>query len=139
MAAMARYIDGFVLPIPVKNIDAYREVATMASAVWLEHGAIDYFECISDDPAGEHFTPFPELFGAKDDEAVIFAWATFESKEARDAANAKIMQDERLGAMMSRDKPLFDMKRMAYGGFRELVGRTRQSAADSSDANSTPA
>lgn len=120
---MARYIDGFVIPVPTANLDDYRRLAEQASAVWKEHGALDYWECVGDDLDSEAagMVSFATIAQAKPDETVIFAWVVFASREARDAVNAKIMADPRMREMMDPDKPIFDWKRMAYGGFRELV------------------
>ncbi len=118
---MSQYIDGFVLPVPKDKIEEYRRVAEAAGRIWREHGALDYRECIADDMEAKEMVAFPELAKAGPDEVVIFAWAIFESREHRDEANAKIMADPRLHELCSPDKPLFDCKRMAYGGFKTLV------------------
>jgi uncharacterized protein YbaA (DUF1428 family) len=113
------YVDGFVLAVPKQNIDAYKEMARRAGEVWKEHGALAYAECIGDDvPYGE-LTSFPRAVQAKDDEVVVFAWIIYESREKRDAINAKVMEDPRLKAQMS-DMP-FDGKRMIYGGFETFL------------------
>jgi len=118
---MAPYVDGFVLPLPKKNLAAYKAMATAACAIWKDHGALDYWECVGDDLASEHSRAFTDMAGTNDDEVVIFAWAVFASREARDAANTAIMADERMAPLMDPDKPLFDCKRMAHGGFDVLV------------------
>jgi uncharacterized protein YbaA (DUF1428 family) len=118
---MPRYVDGFVIPVPNDRIEDYRKVAEKASAIWKEHGALDYWECVGDDLDTKDMVSFKQLAGAGPDETVVFAWVVFESREARDQANVKIMADSRLIAMMDKDKPLFEYKRMAYGGFKELV------------------
>ena len=113
------YVDGFVLAVPKQNIDAYKEMARRAGEVWKEHGALAYVECIGDDvPYGE-LTSFPRAVQAKDDEVVVFAWIIYESREKRDAINAKVMEDPRLKAQMS-DMP-FGGKRMIYGGFETFL------------------
>jgi uncharacterized protein YbaA (DUF1428 family) len=113
------YVDGFVLAVPKQNIDAYKEMARRAGEVWKEHGALAYVECIGDDvPYGE-LTSFPRAVQAKDDEVVVFAWIIYESREKRDAINAKVMEDPRLKDQMS-DMP-FDGKRMIYGGFETFL------------------
>jgi uncharacterized protein YbaA (DUF1428 family) len=96
-------------------------VAEKAAVVWKEHGALDYWECVGDDLDVEHMVSFLQLAQAGPDETVVFAWVVFESREKRDQANEKIMADPRIKEMMETDKPAFDYKRMAYGGFRELV------------------
>lgn len=118
---MGRYIDGFVIPVPKDHIEDYRRMAEKAAIVWKEYGALDYWECVGDDLAVKDMISFPQLAQAGPDETVIFAWVVFESREHRDRANEKIMSDSRIAEMMDRDKPIFDYKRMAYGGFKELV------------------
>ena len=120
---MGRYIDGFVIPVPKKNIEAYRQLSEKASVVWKDHGALDYWECVGDDLETKDMKSFLELAGAGQDETVIFAWAMFESREHRDACNEKIMADPRLGEMYNPNEKIFDNKRMAFGGFKELVHR----------------
>lgn len=115
------YVDGFVLPVPKNQIDAYRELATKAAGIWREHGALHYQECVLDDPSGEHCRTFADMAGASDDETVVFAWAVFADRAARDEANAKIMNDPRMGEMCGQTAAIFDSKRMAYAGFRSLV------------------
>jgi uncharacterized protein YbaA (DUF1428 family) len=113
------YVDGFVLAVPKQNMDAYKAMAQTAGAVWKEHGALAYVECWGDDvPYGE-LTSFPRAVQAKDDEVVVFAWIVYESREKRDAINAKVMQDPRLKCEPS-DMP-FDGKRMIYGGFKSFI------------------
>ena len=118
---MGRYIDGFVIPVPKDRIDDYRRVAEKAAVVWKEYGALDYWECVGDDLEVKDMVPFSHLAQAGPNETVVFAWVVVESREHRDKANEKIMADPRLKEMMDINKPIFDYKRMAYGGFRELV------------------
>lgn len=113
------YVDGFVLAVPSDKIDAYKAVAELAGMIWKEHGAIDYVECVADDvPYGEH-TSFPRAVQQEEGEVVVFSWITYESREARDAINKKVMADPRLKTDPA-DMP-FDGKRMIYGGFTTLV------------------
>jgi uncharacterized protein YbaA (DUF1428 family) len=113
------YVDGFVLAVPKQNIDAYTEMARAAGRVWKEYGALAYVECIGDDvPYGE-LTSFPRAVQATEDEVVIFSWIVYESRDQRDAINAKVMADPRIKDGMS-SMP-FDGKRMIYGGFRTLL------------------
>lgn len=121
MKTPGTYVDGFLLPVPTANLDAYREVAQQAAAIWLEHGALQYTECVADDLGGDFCRSFTDTAAANTDETVIFAWAVFADRAARDAANAKIMADERLKALCPESQTLFDCKRMAFGGFRTLV------------------
>jgi uncharacterized protein YbaA (DUF1428 family) len=113
------YVDGFLLAVPKAKLEAYKKVATAAGEVWMDHGALSYFECAADDvPYGE-LTSFPRAVQAKEDEVVIFSWITYESREARDAINAKVMADPRLKCDPN-DMP-FDGKRMIFGGFKSIV------------------
>lgn len=115
------YVDGFLLPIPKDKIAAYRELAQAASAIWREHGALQYTECIADDLNTDMCRSFASAAGANEDETVIFAWAVFANRDARDAANAKIMADERLTSLGAQTDAIFDCKRMAFGRFTALV------------------
>jgi uncharacterized protein YbaA (DUF1428 family) len=113
------YVDGFLLAVPKDKIEAYTEIASKAGKIWMEYGALSYVECIADDvPYGE-LTSFPRAVQMKEDETVIFSWITYESREQRDAINAKVMADERLKADM-HNMP-FDTKRMIFGGFKTLL------------------
>ena len=113
------YVDGYVLAVPKSALDAYRAIASQSGAVWMEHGALSYVECFADDvPYGE-LTSFPRAVQAKDDEVVVFSWITYESREARDAINAKVMVDPRL--KMDPASMPFDGKRMIFGGFIPFV------------------
>lgn len=121
---MEKYVDGFVLPLAKDKVEAYKAIAEQASAIWKEHGALEYIECVLDDPDAKGMKEFPKLAGCGPDETVIFAWVVFASREARDEANARIMADPRMKEMMdcgSQDKEPFDYTKMAYGGFRVLV------------------
>ncbi|MBL8568485.1 MAG: DUF1428 family protein [Phreatobacter sp.] len=113
------YVDGFVLAVPKQNMDAYKAMAQTAGAVWKEYGALAYVECWGDDvPYGE-LTSFPRAVQAKDDEVVVFSWIVYESREQRDAINAKVMADPRVKCEPA-DAP-FDAKRMIYGGFKSFI------------------
>lgn len=120
---MDRYVDGFVIPIPKANIEKYREMASKAAEVWMDHGALDYYECVGDDMVVQDMVSFPEMVKANDDETVVFSWITFESKAHRDKVNAAVMQDPRMTAMMEEGDHPFDYHKMAYGGFKTLVVR----------------
>jgi len=117
------YVDGFLLPIPTKNLAAYRRLATLASKVWCAHGALEYRECVGDDLACPGVVPFPKAAGTKKGETVVFAWIVFKSRAHRDRVNAAVMKDPRIAKMMKamNDKPPFDCARMCYGGFKVLV------------------
>jgi uncharacterized protein YbaA (DUF1428 family) len=113
------YVDGFVLPLPKANTDAYREMASKAGHVWREHGALSYVEAIADDvPYGE-ITSFPRSVNQEEDETVVFAFVTYKSREHRDEVMKKVMADPRLAGGM--ENAPFDAKRMIYGGFKAIV------------------
>jgi len=116
------YVDGFVLPVPTKNLDAYFAMAAKAGAIWREHGALSYHECVADDVKSGVHTSFPQSVQLKDDETVVFAWIVYPSRELRDAVNAKVMADPRLECLMDPNNPVFDGKRMFWGGFKQVVG-----------------
>lgn len=113
------YVDGFVLAVPKSRLDEYKKQASLAGKVWIEHGASSYVECIADDvPYGE-VTSFPRAVQAKDDETVVFAWATYESRQKRDEVMKKVFEDPRMKSQM--ENMVFDGKRMIYGGFDSFV------------------
>jgi uncharacterized protein YbaA (DUF1428 family) len=116
----AHYVDGFVLAVPKRNVEAYRRMARMASKIWREHGALEVRECVGDDLAVKMGVPFTSIMKIKRNETVVFSWITYKSRAHRDQVNAKVMKDARLGDMDPESMP-FDVKRMAYGGFKILV------------------
>ena len=118
---MARYIDGFVVPVPQKNVDAYRRMARKAGKVWREYGALEYIECLADDVKPGKVTSFPQSVKLKAGETVVFSWIVYKSRKHRDKVNAKVMKDPRLAAMMDPKKLPFDGKRMFWGGFKTLI------------------
>jgi uncharacterized protein YbaA (DUF1428 family) len=117
---MANYVDGFVLPIPKKNLTAYRRIARKAGKVWMDHGALEYRECVADDVKPGKWTSFPQSVKLKPNEVVWFSWIVYKSRRHRDSVNAKVMKDKRLTAMGPNAMP-FDGKRMIYGGFKVAV------------------
>jgi uncharacterized protein YbaA (DUF1428 family) len=115
------YVDGFLLPVPKKNLTAYRRMAQKAGKIWRELGALEYRECAGDDLNVKMVLPFPKQMALKAGETVVFSWIVYKSRAHRDRVNAKVMKDPRLAKMMeSKDMP-FDVKRMCYGGFKVLV------------------
>lgn len=114
------YVDGFLLPVPKKNLGAYRRMAVAAGKIWREHGALEYRECTGDDLATTFGLAFPKAMKLKRGEVPVFSWIVYGSKAHRDSVNKKVMADPRIGRMM-KGKPPFDMKRMVYGGFKVLV------------------
>ncbi len=117
---MARYVDGFVLPVPKRNLEAYRRMARLGARIWRDHGALEYRECVGDDLAVKFGVPFPRQMRTRRGETVVFSWIVFRSRAHRDGVNAKVMQDPRLGGMDPASMP-FDCRRMVYGGFKVLV------------------
>lgn len=118
---MAHYVDGFVVPVPRDKLDAYRRMAEQAGSIWMEYGALQFWECVGDDVKPGKITSFPQSVQLKDDETVVFSWIVFESREQRDRVNAKVMEDPRLKDMMDPKKMPFDGMRMFWGGFKTLV------------------
>ena len=118
---MSHYVDGYVAPVPTRNLEAYREMAERAGRIWKEHGALQVCECAADDVKPGKLTSFPQAVQAKEDETVIFSWVVFESREHRDTVNAKVMEDPRMTDMMDPKQLPFDGKRMFWGGFRAIV------------------
>jgi uncharacterized protein YbaA (DUF1428 family) len=116
-----RYVDGYVLPVPKKNLAKYQKIAAKAGKIWKEHGALQYCECAGDDLVPQCGMPFPKQMKLKPGETVVFAFVVYKSKAQRDKVNKKVMADPRLSAMMDPKDPIFDWKRMCYGGFTTLV------------------
>jgi uncharacterized protein YbaA (DUF1428 family) len=115
------YVDGFVVPVPLKNLAAYRRMAKKAGKVWREYGALDYKEWISDDVKVGKLTSFPRSVKLKRGETVVFSWIVYKSRAHRDRVNAKVMKDPRLADMMDPKSMPFDGKRLIYGGFKLLI------------------
>jgi uncharacterized protein YbaA (DUF1428 family) len=115
------YVDGFVIPIPKKNIAAYRRIAQKAGKIWKAHGALEYRECVGDDLNMNMGLPFPKGIRTKPGETVLFSWIVYRSKAHRNRVNAKVMKDQRLTEGADFNKMPFDVKRMMYGGFRTIV------------------
>ena len=118
---MAHYVDGFVVPVPKRNLDAYRRIARKAGKIWREHGALEYRECVAEDVQVGEVTSFPRSVQLKRGETVVFSWIVFKSRAHRDRVNAKVMKDPRLADMMDPKAMPFDGKRMIYGGFDVVV------------------
>ena len=115
------YVDGFVVPVPRRNIAAYRRMSQKAGKVWREYGALEYKEWVADDVKPGKVTSFPQSVKLKSGEVVVFAWIVYKSRADRDRINAKVMKDPRLASMMDPKAMPFDGKRMFYGGFKKLV------------------
>jgi uncharacterized protein YbaA (DUF1428 family) len=116
-----RYVDGYVVPVPKKNVAAYRRMAQKAGKVWRDHGALEYIECVADDVKPGKHTSFPQSVRLKPAETVVFAYIVYKSRAHRDRVNAKVMKDPRLANMMDPKAMPFDGKRMFWGGFKALV------------------
>ena len=115
------YVDGFVVPVPKKKVEAYRRMARKAGKIWKEYGALAFRECIADDVKTGKVTSFPQSVKLKPGETVAFSYIVYKSRAHRDRVNAKVMKDPRLGAMMATKDMPFDAKRMIYGGFKVIV------------------
>ena len=115
------YVDGFVLPVPKKKIAAYRSMAKLSSKVWLDHGALAFYESVADDvPVGKR-TSFPRSVKLKRDEIVVFSWIVYKNRRERDRIMKKVMEDPRLAKYMDAKNMPFDGKRMFWGGFKPIV------------------
>jgi len=119
MDRAGKYVDGFVVPVPKKNIEAYKPMSETAGRVWKEHGALEYVECIAEDVQPGKVTSFPQAVKLEDGEVVVFSWAVYESREHRDRVMAAVMSDPRL-KMDPKSMP-FDGMRMFWGGFNVLL------------------
>jgi uncharacterized protein YbaA (DUF1428 family) len=114
------YVDGFVIALPRRKLPLYRRIARQAGKIWKKHGALEYRECAGDDLKIKMGVPFPKLARVKPGETVVFSWILYRNRRDRDRVNAKVMKDPRIERMMKAPMP-FDMKRMAYGGFKVIV------------------
>ena len=117
---MPSYVDGYVVPVPKKHVQAYRRMARKFGKMWIEHGALEVHECLGDDVKPGKLTSFPQAVKLKADETVVFSWIVYKSRKHRDKVNAKAMADPRMANMNPKDMP-FDAKRMFWGGFKEIV------------------
>lgn len=115
------YVDGFVLPVPTKNLQVYRRISQRAGKIWREHGALEYRECAGDDLEVKFGVSFTRTIKLKPGETVVFSWIVFKSRAHRDRVNAKVMKDPRMAKIMGGAPMPFDVKRMVYGGFKIIV------------------
>jgi uncharacterized protein YbaA (DUF1428 family) len=115
-----KYVDGYVLPVPKKNLKAYIRMARLGEKMWRKHGALDYKECVGDDLKTKWGTPFPRMMKLKPGETVVFSYIVFKSRAHRDQVNAKVMKEMDKMGFDPKDMP-FDVKRMVYGGFKAVV------------------
>ena len=116
-----QYVDGFVVPVPKKNLPAYRRMAKEAGKVWRDHGALEFREFVAEDVKVGKWTSFPRSVKLKPGETVIFSWIVYKSRAHRDRVNAKVMKDPRLAKMMNPKAMPFDGKRMIFGGFEKIL------------------
>ncbi|MDZ4777187.1 MAG: DUF1428 domain-containing protein [Alphaproteobacteria bacterium] len=114
------YVDGFLLAVPKANVDAYAEMSRACADVWKDYGAIEYWECVADDVEPGQWTSFPQAVQLKEDETVVFSWIVYPDRATRDACNEKVMNDPRMQTWHGKE-PLFDGKRMIFGGFAPVV------------------
>jgi uncharacterized protein YbaA (DUF1428 family) len=118
---MARYVDGFLLVVPKRKIETYRRISSAAGRIWKKYGALDYVETVGDDLNTKMGVPFRRVARAKAGEAVVFSWIVYKSRAHRDRVNKKVMKDPKIAKMMDPKAMPFDMKRMAFGGFKVVV------------------
>ena len=116
-----RYVDGFVVPVPKRKVEAYRRMAQKAGKIWREHGAVEFRECMAEDVKPGKHTSFPQSVKLEAGEVVWFSWIVYKSRAQRDRVNAKVMKDPRMANMMDPKAMPFDAKRMFFGGFKVLV------------------
>ena len=115
------YVDGFLLPVPKKKLNAYRSISQKAGKIWKEHGALEYRECAGDDLEAKWALPFPKIMKLKPGETIVFSWIVYKSRAHPDRVNAKLMKHPRMNSMGNEKSMPFDVNRMAYGGFKVLV------------------
>jgi uncharacterized protein YbaA (DUF1428 family) len=116
-----RYVVGFVIPVPKKNLQAYRRIAKKMGKIWMEHGALEYVECVADDVKPGKLTSFPQSVKLKPDEVVVFSYVAYKSRAERNRISKKVFSDPRLASLMDPKAMPFDAKRAFFGGFKTLV------------------
>lgn len=120
-----RYIDGYVIVIPNKNLAKYRKMAKEGGAAWMKHGALQYVESVAEDMAVAKAwggLAFTEMAKAKKSETIVFSFVVYKSRKHRDAVNKKVYAEMEKAYDSSKDKEMpFDMKRVAIGGFEAMV------------------
>jgi uncharacterized protein YbaA (DUF1428 family) len=118
---MPRYVDGFIVPVPKKQLAAYRHMAEEAAAIWREHGALEVRECVAEDVKMGKLTSFPRSVQRQPGETVVLSWIVYKSRADRDRINAKVMKDPRMAKMFESVSPPFNSQRMICGGFEMMV------------------
>jgi uncharacterized protein YbaA (DUF1428 family) len=117
---MGLYVDGFVIPLPKKNLEAYKDMAKQGAKIWMKYGALGYYECVGDDLNTQNMgIGFSKMAKTKPDETVVFAFILYKSRAHRDRVNKKVMSDPSMGT--APDPMPFNMKKMAFGGFKTIV------------------
>ena len=121
-----KYVDGFVLVVPEKNLPTYRKMAEEAGKIWKKYGALEYIESVGEDlnanvPPEMKGVTFPQMAGTRTGETVVFSYILFNSRQHRDEVNAKVMKDPFMTSQSPSQEMPFDMKRAAYGGFEVIV------------------
>jgi len=123
------YVDGYVLPVKKSKLATYKKMATEAGKMWIKQGALQYFECVGDDmsiASKMKVLPFQKMAKAKPNETIIFAFVVYKSKAHRDQVNKKVMKNMTMTPENEKEcRELFDMKKMAYAGFKTIVGLER--------------
>jgi uncharacterized protein YbaA (DUF1428 family) len=118
---MKKYVDGFVIPVPKKNLKAYIKIANLCGRIWQEHGSLEYLECVADDVKPGKLTSFPQSVKLKKNEVAVFSYITYKSRKHRDQVLKKVFADDRMKKIMADTKRIFDGKRLIYGGFKTVV------------------
>ena len=118
---MAKYVDGFVVPVPKKRLKDYQALARKAGKIWKEYGALDYLEAAADDVKKGKWTSFPKSVKLKPSEMVVFSYIVYKTRAHRDQVNKKVMSDPRIKGMCDPKNMPFDGKRMFWGGFKSIV------------------
>ena len=116
-----RYVDGYIVPVPKKKLQAYRRLAEKMSKICRGHGALEYIESVADDVKPGKWTSFPQSVKLKAAETVVFAYVVYKSRAHRDSVNKKVMNDPRVKSMCNSKSMPFDGKRMFWGGFKVMV------------------
>lgn len=114
------YVDGFLLAVPEDKLAEYKKLAKKSGRIWREHGALEYRECVLDEPGPAPMRDFSKAAALKAGEVAVFSWITYRSKAHRNAVNQKIVVDPRMIALCGQAMP-FDVKRLNYAGFRPIV------------------
>lgn len=119
---MPNYVDGYVLPVPKKNLPAYRRLAIKMAKIFREHGALAVCECVGDDLESKFGAPFTSQIKLKPGETLVFSWITYKSRAHRDRVNIRVMKDPRCANDEAKNMP-FDFTRMLNGGFKVIVSK----------------